>query len=531
MASAKETPRQKMIGMMYLVLTALLALNVSKDILDAFVIVNKGLENSNINFQERNEQLYAQFEIAKAVDPVKVTPSWELAQKIRKQSAEITGYIDKLQKRLVEETEGLEKTVADTLQMENIEGKDSYDRPTYIMIGDSEDGSDGASRELKNKLVDFRTQLTNYIAPTDRQKVKVDINTDDPKYSEDNENWELYNFSDRPLVASLTILSKLKNDVQNAESLVVDYLLKQNEVDVMKFDTIAAKVVSESNYVMLGEDYKADVFIAAFSKTKKPEIMVGDYNESTKTFEGSTTPLPVEKGLGRYILKTDKEGIMSYSGTIKTKSASGKEVVFPFKSEYIVARPALTVSVDKMNVVYIGLPNPISVSVPGIPTDRLIVTASNGTLRSTGKGKYDVMTTQGPEVKINVSARMENGETRNMGTSTFRVLRIPDPKAKFGTITLSGKMSKNAMAAQQGLIASYDNFVYQATPKVTSFTMTVISGNVAEDFVSNSNMLTPQMKDRMNRLKRNERVIFEEIKGKGPDNRLVALSPLTIKVD
>src|SRR6476620_3175662 len=129
MASAKDTPRQKMIGMMYLVLTALLALNVSKDILDAFVIVNKGLENSNQNFTERNEQLYAAFDLARTVDPVLVAPNWKKAQEAKKESEELVKYIDELQKQLIVETESVEKNIADTLQMQNIDNKDRYDTP------------------------------------------------------------------------------------------------------------------------------------------------------------------------------------------------------------------------------------------------------------------------------------------------------------------------------------------------------------------------------------------------------------------
>ena len=169
MSSAKETPRQKMIGMMYLVLTALLALNVSKDILDAFIVVNKGLENSNQNFTDHNDNLYSQFELAKIIDPVKVTPSWKLAQEVKKHSAELTDYIDKLQKKLIAQTDGLTSNVADTTQMQNIKSKDSYDTPTNILIGDSEDGSAGASRELKNKLINYKTQLSNCILPEDRK--------------------------------------------------------------------------------------------------------------------------------------------------------------------------------------------------------------------------------------------------------------------------------------------------------------------------------------------------------------------------
>lgn len=532
MASAKDTPRQKMIGMMYLVLTCLLALNVSKDILDAFVIVNKGLENTNINFTDNNETLYSMFDLAKSVDPVRVTPNWKKAQDVKKRSQELNDFIDKLQKELIAKTEGLEQSVADTIQMASLENKDDYSIPTNILIGNSEDGSAGASRDLKNRLNEYRAQLNNYILPKDKSKVKIDINTDDPKYSEENENWELYNFYDRPLVASLTILSKLKTDVKNAEATTVDYLLKEVDGETMKFDTIAAKVIPESNYVMLGEEYKAQVFLAAFNKTRNPEVMVGDYNEISKSFNGTPNAIPVERGLGKYVTSADKEGIMTYSGTVKVVSPKGKEMIYPFKSEYIVAKPALTVSAEAMNVVYRGLPNPISVSVPGIPNEKLTVSASNAVLTNKGNGKYDVKPNADGTVTVNVTANLDNGEKRNMGTQILRIKRIPKPNAKFGELTESGGMSKNKMVNQQGLIAYYSDFVYNATPKVTSFKMSVIGGGgVSDDYSSPNNMLTQPMKDRIQRLRKNERVIFEGIVGVGPDGLPVKLNDLIVKVN
>jgi gliding motility-associated protein GldM len=520
MASAKDSPRQKMIGMMYLVLTALLALNVTKDILDAFVIVNKGLEKSNQNFTERNEKLYADFDLAKTIDPVKVTPGWKKAQEIQKRSFELNSFIDDLQKQLIIKTEGVEKSVADTLQMQNIENKDDQNKPTNIMIGDSEDGSAGASRSLKEQLNSYKELLTSYIEPKDREKVKVDINTEDPTNVENNENWEMYNFYDRPLVASLTILSKLKNDVKNAESLVVDYLLKSTDAEVMKFDTIAAKVIPQSNYVLLGEEYKSDVFVAAFSKTKKPEIIID-----------GTEQITVENGLGKYIAKTNKEGIVDYSGTIKLISAKGKEVTFPFKSEYIVARPSLTVSADKMNVVYLGLENPISVSVPGIPNERLTVSTNNGTLKSAGNGKYILNVTQGSKLDVNVFATMENGDKRNMGSINFRVKRIPKPFAKFGDLIESGVMPKNVIASQFGLVAYYENFDFNIVPKIKSFTMAITVAGGSIELKSNSNLFTEEMKTQLKQVKKNQRIMFENIRAVGPDGIEVKLSPLTVKVN
>ncbi len=532
MASAKDTPRQKMIGMMYLVLTCLLALNVSKDILDAFVIVDKGLEKTNLNFTDKNEVLYSLFDLAKSVDPVRVTPNWKQAQDVKKRSIELSDFIDKLQKELIVKTEGLEQSVADTIQMASLENKDNYTIPTNILIGNSEDGSAGASRDLKNRLIEYRKQLSNYILPKDKTKVKIDINTADPEHSEENENWELYNFYDRPLVASLTILSKLKTDVKNAESTTVDYLLKLVDVETLKFDTIAAKVIPQSNYVMLGEEYKADVFIAAFNKTRNPEIMVGDYNEMSKSFNGTPNAITVERGLGKYVAETSREGIVNYSGTIKVVSPQGKEMVFPFKSEYIVAKPALTVSATKMDVLYAGLDNPISVSVPGIPTDRLTVSISNGTLTPTGKGTFNVKVMNGTKAEVSVIANLENGEKRNMGTMTFRVKQVPKPSAQFGDLIQSGRMTKSKIETQLGLIAFYPAFDFNAKAKVTSFRMSVIGGgNVSEEFTSNSNMLTEPMKNRLKKVKKNERVIFEEIQAVGPNGKPEPLTELIVKVN
>lgn len=531
MSSGKDTPRQKMIGMMYLVLTALLALNVSKDILDAFIVVNKGLETTNKNFTSRNEQLYTEFDLAKSVDPIKVTPNWKLAQDIKVKSASLTDYIDKLQKELVAKTDKVPQSEADTLQMANISSKDNYDTPTNILIGETEDGSTGVSRTLKNKLNDFKGMLVNCILPKDRKTIQLDINTEDPNSGENNENWELYHFFHRPVVASITILSKIKNDIKNAESLVVDYLLKQNDTETIKFDTIAAKVVPLSNYVLLGEEYKADVFLAAFSKTKKSEMLVGNYNETNKSFTGNTEEIPVDRGLGHYTAKASKEGFASYSGVIKTKSATGEEMVFPFKSEYIVAKPSLTVAADKMNIVYLGLDNPISVSVPGVPNDRLTVVANNATLSKNGNGKYIMNNIRGQKVDVKVMATMEDGQKKDMGTMSFRVKRVPKPSPRIGEVKGEGLMSRDDFQRQKGIFANYEDFDFEATCKITSYEMSVNTNGYINSVSVKGNYITDEMHTIFKKLKKNEKVRFENIKAVGPDGQTVSLSPLTLKVN
>lgn len=531
MAGKNETPRQKMISMMYLVLTAILALNVAREVLDSFIVIDKGLENTNKNFTKHNDDLYAQFDLAKSVDPNRVTPNWKKAQIIKKEAATLTDFINKLKIKLISKTEGVSEEVADTMQMINIDKKDDKDVATYIMIGNKEDGSNGTSRELKDKLNGYRSMLENNILPMDKKKVEISIDTQDPPKNDNNDNWEVYNFSERPLVACITILSKMQTDIKTAESNVVDYLLKQVDKGSLKFDTVAAKVIPQSNYVLVGEEYKADVFLAAFNKTRNPEMKIGNFNPATNTFDGPAAALTVERGLGKYNVKTTGEGIMSYSGSIKVVSPSGQEMVFPFKSEYIVARPALTVSADNMNVFYAGLDNPVSVSVPGIPNEKLSVSINNGSIKPLGNGKFNVNVMNGTESSVSVVANMENGEKRNMGFVKFRVKRIPKPTAKYGGLIEDGSLSKSEIQNNIGLVANYESFLFQAKCKVTSFTITIGSASSGfEEHEMKSNMFDQPTKDRLRRLRRGDRIIFSDIKVLGPDGVTVKASSLTIKV-
>jgi gliding motility-associated protein GldM len=418
------------------------------------------------------------------------------------------------------------------MKLINVDGKDNTDVPTHIMIGKNEDGSAGTSRELKDKLNAYHSQLTNYVLPVDRKKVEINIDTQDPPKNGENDNWETYNFSERPLAACLTILSKIQSDIKTAESNVVDYLLKQVDKGSLKFDTVAAKVIPVSNYVLLGEEYKADVFLAAFNKTRNPEMKVGKFNYLTNSFEGPADLLKVERGLGKYNVKTTHEGIVSYGGSIKVVSPSGQEMMFPFKSEYIVARPSLTVSADNMNVFYAGLDNPVSVSVPGIPNERLRVSIRNGSIRPLGNGKFNVNVMDGTDSDISVMASMENGENRNMGTIKFRVKRVPPPQVKFAGLTGDGSMTKGEIEATLGPIANYPNFPFNAVCKVVSFTLSIVTNGPVEDYELNSNLLRdkPGLTERLKRLRKGERILLSNVKVLGPDKKIVSASGLTIKV-
>ncbi len=477
MAGEKLSPRQKMISLMYLVLMALLALNVSKDILDAFVLINTSLESTVNNYGEKNDALYADFNAAKQFDPIKVTPFWEKAQEAKKASLDLVDYIKEIQTKLIEATEKISKEEADTLQLQYVKGKDNYDVPTNIMIGQSEDGSSGLARELKNELKDFRVKMAGLFTTEQQKALNIDLETDEITTANGKENWEMGNFYHTPLAATVTILSKIQTDVKKVEYDVVSALLQKSGKKQFNFDTIVTKVIPNSNYVILGEDYKADVFLAAFSTTQNPEILIGKYDSAQNNIAVITDTVPVENGLGQYTVSTNREGIFTYEGVLKLKKEGGKEELFPFKSEYIVARPSLVVSPDMMNVFYVGPNNPISVSVPGIPSEniRATITGSGYNISKTANGKYNVKLHRNSprNVDVNVTAVMQNGESRSMGKMNFKVKKLPKPNATFQKKSGEFSLTLNKIKSYPIIKATYgDEFVFQG------LSLTVVSCDV-----------------------------------------------------
>ncbi|PCJ27229.1 MAG: hypothetical protein COA97_04495 [Flavobacteriales bacterium] len=538
MSGGNLSPRQKMIGMMYLVLTALLALNVSKDILDAFVLINTSLENTVINYDEKNESLYSDFNIAKQFDANKVTPYWNKAQDAKLFSIELVDYIKEIKTKLLQETESISKEQADTLQLQFVEAKDNYDVPTNIMIGQTEDGSKGLARKLKNKLLEYKKLMLGLFNKQQRQELNIDLKTDEVVTSSGVENWEMGNFYHTPLAATITILSKIQTDVKKVEYDVVSNLLKKAGKKQFNFDTIMTRVIPSSNYVLLGEEYKADVFLAAFSTTQNPEILIGKYDSTINDLVSVVDSIPVKNGLGQYIVPTSKEGIFTYEGVLKLKKQGGGVENFPFKSEYIVAKPSLVVSPDKMNVFYIGPKNPVSISVPGVASENIkaTITGTGNRITKIANGKYDVkLSVNSPRnVSVNVSAVMPNGEIRSMGMMPFIVKKLPKPYAQVGNISINKvKERPIQLRAHTRIKAKYDqSFVFQGLPlNVVKYRIEVWRGGVmfAEKNRTGA-IITAEDRDFLGSLRRRDVIYFSKIIAQDVSGQKISLNDVVIEV-
>lgn len=520
MAGYKETPRQKMIGMMYLVLTALLALNVSKQILDAFVVVNESMEVTNTNFSQKLDNTYLKFKIQYQLNPNKVGPYWEKAQKAQQLSRQLEMYIDSIKHVVIKETDKLETMdEAKKLELRNAKRKDNYDAPTRFFIGSSPDGSAGEAKKLREKIEAYKKQMLDLVDPKYRNTIKIGLNTEGPFYDADGQkqNWEMHNFYRTILAATVTILNKIKAEVYNAEFDVVNNLYSAIDATNFKFDRIAAKVIPKSNYVFLGEEYQAEIIVAAYDTKQVPDVryVMGSDSLSPANFD-KATQIEGADGVVTLKLSGTGEGLKKYAGMIKVVSPLGDTMTFHFKSEFIVAKPALNISPTKMNVFYVGVDNPISISVPGGP-ERIAPSVSVGKIRQDGKDWVVYDLPKGVKDAVVTVNAVFSGKTKNMGKYTARLKRVLDPIAKIGGKN-EGYISKSLLLASPYLIPEMPvGFDFDLKYTVISFTfVTETSGDITEVKVQ-GNRLTPDIVKMISGAKKNKRIWFEDISVRGPD--------------
>lgn len=543
MAGGKESPRQKMIGMMYLVLLAMLALNVSKDILNAFVVINDSLMETNASLGEKSDATMASFQKQLALDQQKVAPFFDKAKHVKSQADELVNYLELVKREIIQYTEAYEGEMPDSMYLlANVNNKDNYDKPTEILIG-SEPAmpleTEFSAKTLKQKLSSFLEELAaDFDAEKDSafvREIKSAISLADIENKDGSrDSWETANFYHMPLAACVTTLSKLQTDVRNAEGYALRTLFNQiNELD-FKFDKIEAKVIPQSSYVLRGQPYQADIFLAAYSTTEQPEIILGDYDSVSQTFKPLDS-VEVANGLGKLNFETSQIGPKSYGGIIRLKRSNGTMEQYPFRNEYIVAEPSLTVSATKMMVFYRGVENPVEISVPGIPSENIQVSISGGNqLIRQADGTYmaKIATSSPQKTHITVQAKMPDGTIREMGRKEFEIKYLPPPFANIGGGSGNLRMTAPRLIACQGIAAKYDpDFLYKLTSSVSSFEMSFVYNGRPQTLKSRGFVFTSEMKAAIGSLKSGTKIEFSNIKSIGPDGKPNELNPIIVTLE
>jgi len=519
-----------MIGMMYLVLTAMLALNVSRQVLNAFAVVNTGLIVTNSNYDQKNQSTYELFKKALDQDNKKVTPFYQKALLAQKMSKELCDHIDSVKTLIVSKTDGEPWDTAKKISMADSRvSKENFDIPTRILINDAaaEDGSKGEAHKLKMMLADYRKKMLGLLVnPRDSVDVNIGLLTPDVynKASDEKENWEVYNFYDSPLAASVVTLTRMQNDVKNAEASVIQKLLSSIDTKSYKFDKLNTVVLPKNNYVVLGDSFHAQIFLAASQSTQNPVVTIDSINGKAITPQ----KVDVSGGIGYYGDRPTTEGPIVFSGTIGIKDpATNKLNNYFFHSSYLAAKPSVVVSPSQMNVFYIGVPNPVSISAAGFADVDLQPSFNGPGSMSGSRGTYTVTLNptsarQGTECTISVSGKMPDGSHKSLGQpAKFRIKRVPDPICYVANKKGDINVTKAELSIATQVQARMENFDFNLNYTVTSFEMVVTVNGSTVQKTSNSNLFTPEMKNLMGLIGRGSHIIIQNVHVRGPDSRII----------
>lgn len=530
MAVGKLTPRQRMINLMYLVFLALMALNVSVEVLDSFPLINKGIEQTNTNLDQKIQTVMNDFEMQEVISAEKVQPFYDEAKEVRQLSNELIEYIIQSRAQMISAVDGIPLEQAEELNLLDLNNKDNYSVSSKFWLQDNNQdpmqpgGRGTRAHELYQKLSEFKESLTKVLEEHQLQDaVKLGLDLDGPYYLPNSSveiNWQQHMFDRVIPVAVATNLTRLITEIRNSEFDVVNTLFGAISADDFKFDNIAARVVPVSQIVLSGEAYEADIFVAAYDSKQQPEIIVNGQRISA------------EGGVGKLRIPASGTGSRSFSGVIRVTNPAGIPQEYPFQSSFMVQQPSVTVSADKMNLFYIGVDNPVSISVPGVPTESVRPSISAGaTLTPRGGTGYTVRVSPGTtEVRITVNAVVE-GSSRSMGTQVFRVRNVPDPVAYIAN-RREGRITREELALAGAIIPRLENFEFDMNFEIANFTMATQVGGDFRTFSGGGNRFTQEMLSVINNASRGQRIIFENITTRpGPDGRTRTLSPISFTIN
>jgi gliding motility-associated protein GldM len=503
MAIPRE-PRQKMINMMYLVLTAMLALNVSAEILNAFKTVNRSLQNTNAVVDKSTTTIMASLD-QKRSEPSTAEKAkiwYEKAKQIQDFSTATYAYIDGL------------KTQIMTLSKydpaaENGKGVDNLDVSTRLLV------DKGEGKKLYQSLADFKKNVLGVdpvITKEFESSLPIDLTIPKTQNKGNQNSWEAAYFRMVPTIASLTILSKFQNDVKTTENRIISYCHSKVGEVAVRFDTYAAIVGQSSSYVLPNQDIEVTAGVGAFSKAAKPTITIG----------GSRVDIG-DDGAAHQKIKATSVGDHDIPVTIVYTDQEGKAQTIKETIKYTVGQSNAAVQLDKMNVLFIGVENPVTVSGSG-STDKLKVGISGGGATLNGSnGHYTARVTQETDNCI-ISVTTPDGKVTPV---KFRVRSIPDPTPMIGN-KKSGDIPAGEFKSQAGVRALVENFFYETQFNVTSFRITGDAAGFDDGIedANNTGAAWNEGRKIINKCRPGSFITIEDIRAVGPDGRTRKLTPL-----
>ena len=490
-----------MINLMYIVLLAMLALNVSTEVLQGFAVVQESLDRTTRNASSENEAIYGSFKDQMAANPEKVREWFAKATQVRDMSDSLYNFAEALKVAIVKEADGPDGDV------HNIDNTDNIDAAGTVMLSPIS----GKGRKLYNAINSYRDRILTYVTdPRQREIIMSNLSTKVPRHKNNlGKNWQEYMFENMPVAAAVTLLSKLQNDVRYAEGEVLHTLVSNIDMKDIRVNKLAAFVVPEKTTLYPGERFMANIVMAAVDTTQQPEIYVNGARVNTHN--------------GQYSFTAGGVGEHQFSGYILMRNARGDVLRRNFLQKYsVIPVPGgATIAADLMNVLYAGYSNPLSVSVPGVPPNGVSVSMTGGRLIAKGAGRYvAVPSAVGHDVTFRVTAR-DGDKTRSFPPFTFKVRKLPDPTPYIALGTdryKGGNLTKAGLMGASTLNAAIDDGILDIQFRVTGFS-TVFYDNMgnAVQMASQGNAFTERMREQFRRLSRGRRFYITEVHAVGPD--------------
>jgi gliding motility-associated protein GldM len=520
-----------MINMMYLVLTALLALNVSVEILNAFKTVNNSITTSNIAIKGKNDLTYASFDAKlKDVQTKANAEKWApIAFRARDLSQEIYSYIDSLKLRLIDEAGKVNENGVETYNVANL------DAATRLM------DNKGQGKVLYDNLKNYKKQLLNVLDPSlfaDNHLVQQDLIKDRANFAKElpldlrvpeshsgnhstgdtTRDWTINYFHMTPAIAAMTILSKFQNDIKNSEAQIVEYCYKKIGEVKLVYDQFQVLAQASSNYVMPGDKLTITAGVGAFSSAAKPTI----------TINGQVMPLQPD-GTAAFNTTAESAGEKVVDVKVQYSKPDGTPVIEDKQVKYTVGLPSgASVFLKKMNVLYIGEDNPVTISGGSVGREKVHVSFTDGEIvpaHTSDPDEWIVRPKDQGEATIMVNAAGKNYPFK------MRVKLLPDPTGYIG-VHKGGAISASEFQAIGGLIAKLEASEFESHFQVLSYTLGAVGGNIPQyqQAVNNGNKWSGNAASIVAKATPGTRIFFDEIHVKGPDGRDRVISPMVFNL-
>ncbi len=570
MAGGKETPRQKMIGMMYLVLTALLAMNISKDVLNAFLQINRTQIKTSEILNSKAAASLAALNSPKPEDAEKAVPFQQKGTEVMSKTQEIEKYLEELKARTMAASmkgnktgDGFEEFMENNkaLDMLSPTGKEKVTKPdentnaTGFLIGSKPHEpkqDEWSGNTLKKKLEEYAQFMRNIKVTNIGQKevaLPMDIvasidsafHFGEEKDLDDKiEPWEVNRFHDTPLAACIATMSMLQTSVMNTQAQILSWLQGSINATDIKFTDVAVAAVPLTSYVLQGDEFVAEIYLAAYNKNSTTKIYPGGEYTGPMPSETEIGPGASGEGIlsesnGKALFKVNTGGLPlgqhQFKGQISFLKDGKEEFLNYYLPPITVGTPALVVSPVNMNVFYRGLDNPVEISVPGVDSRALKVSMDGGSISGpAGDGTFNVKPSEAKEALIRVTATV-NGKDIAMPAKKFRIKRIPDPIPSFGgKKPYDSTIPQGDAAVAAGVRAEMEGFDFPVTASVTKFIVSMVSNGQYKEYACTSNKISDDASGAIKKMKKGEKVFIEQIMCKMPDGTERKLAPITLKL-